>query len=559
MEELHVAVEELRLQNEELLVSRLQLEQERQRYQELFDFAPDGYIVTNGDAIIQEVNHSAAQLLNIPQKYLPGKPLDIFVYLPDRDLFNRQWLDITTEFTQACETSSGDFDEFDGNDYATGKLIDNWEIRFQPRQGEPFPIAVSLSATCNAEGHLTKLLWLIRDLRSVKRAEATIQRQADFLDMATDAIWVQNLEGKILYWNQGAEKIYGWKTEEAQQQLGYQLLCDPASRQGRTAYKATADQGYWRGELQKITKSGQEILVESHWTLGLDSEGIPQYILIVDNDITEKKQLEQQLFQAQRLDSLGSLAAGIVHDLNNIFSPIMVVSQLLKMQFSNSGQQTLEMLEILEATGKHGVALVQKILQFIQGVEEDRSTMQLSTVIDEIQAIATRTFPKSIELRINIQPDLWLICGDFNQLYQVILNLCINARDAMPDGGILKISAYNLFGNQKFAQRYLAAEVKPYVVVTISDTGIGIPTENLDRIFDPFFTTKDRDVGTGLGLSTVLGLVKSHGGFIEVSSKMGQGTQFQVFLPAVDWVEAIAPEKEEPPTGNGELILVVDD
>lgn len=559
IEELHVAVEELHLQNEELLATRQQLEVERQRYIELFDFAPDGYIVTDGEAIIQEANYSASQLLNVPQQYLPGKPFDIFIAPADRESFNRHWLDITTRFALACEIASRNFQKPGWSDYATGNLMQEREVHLKPRQGEPILVGLSLSATCDAEGHLTKLLWLIRDLRQSKQTEAQIRQQAALLDVATDAIWVQDLAGKIVYWNQAAEKIYGWTAAEAVEQSGYQLLCDPASRQQRTAYQTTVKTGQWRGELQKITKSSEEILVESHWTLVYDPAGTPQSILTVDSDITQKKQLEQQIFQAQRLESLGTLAAGIAHDLNNILTPIVPIAEILTLQFPNLDSHTRQLLELVQSSSKRGAALIKQILGFTRGVQGKRMTLQLTPVIYEIRQIITETFPKSIELRMNIAKDLWAICGDFNQLHQVLLNLCINARDAMPNGGTLEISAENLLGDEDFARRHLVAEVGPYIAIAVSDTGIGIPAENLDLIFDPFFTTKDVGQGTGLGLSTVAGIVKSHGGFIHVSTQVGEGTQFRVYLPAVGVAEVIAQEDQELPRGNGELILVVDD
>jgi two-component system cell cycle sensor histidine kinase/response regulator CckA len=559
IEELHVAVEELHQQNEELLATRQQLEQERQRYLELFDFAPDGYIVTNDEAIIQQVNWSASQLLNVPRKYLSGKPLDVFIAHADREAFNSQWQEITTGFAQACEISSRGNQKIGLNHYTTGSLIQDWEVHFQPRQGEPIPVAISLSATCNIEGELTKLLWLIRDLRYSKQAEAKIRQQAALLDVATDAIWVQDLEGNILYWNQGAENTYGWTAAETVDQSCHRLLFNPTASAWRKAHQTTVKRGQWQGELQNVTKSAEDILVESHWTLVHDFGDLPQSILMVDSNITEKKQLEKQLFQAQRLESLGTLAGGIAHDMNNILTPVIPIAQLLMLKFPNLDDHTRELLELIQASGRRGAALIKQILGFARGIEGTRMTMQLPPVIDEVTQIMTETFPKSIELRTHVPDDLWAICGDYNQLYQVLLNLCINARDAMAEGGILSLSAENWFGDEHFAQNHLGAEVGPYVAIAISDTGMGIPRENLDLIFDPFFTTKAVGEGTGLGLSTVAGIVKSHGGFIDVSSQMGQGSQFRVFLPAISVAEPICPEIEELFRGNGELILVVDD
>ncbi|MGB3532692.1 MAG: PAS domain S-box protein [Microcoleaceae cyanobacterium] len=559
IEELHVATEALHSQNEELLTTRYQLETERQRYLELFDFAPDGYLVTDAKAIIQQVNSAAAELFNVPQRYLPGKPLDIFVAQTDREAFNSQWLEITAQFTQACQTAADEVGELSQKQYPTGQLIQDWEVQLQPRGGEPIPVALSLSATCNAEGNLTKLLWLIRDLRPSKQAAAKIRQQAALLDVATDAIWVQDLEGKILYWNQAAEKIYGWTATEALGTLGHQLLVDPASRPNRTAYQTTIEAGRWQGELQKVIKSGEDILVESHWTLVHDSAGMAQSILIVDSDITEKKQLERQLFQAQRLESLGTLVAGIAHDFNNILTPIVPMTQILIHKFPDLDTPTQELLQLIVSSSRRGSTLVQQLLGFTRKVTATRITMQVATEIDHVAQIIKETFPKSIQLYTHLSPDLWSVYGDCSQLHQVLLNMSINARDAMPNGGTLEMTAKNCLIDEPFTRTHLAAKVGQYIAIEISDTGEGIAPENLDLIFEAFFTTKDIDQGTGLGLSTVKRIINNHNGFIEVSSQVGKGTQFQVFLPAVDVPETVMLETEEFRSGNGELILVVDD
>jgi CheY-like chemotaxis protein len=180
-------------------------------------------------------------------------------------------------------------------------------------------------------------------------------------------------------------------------------------------------------------------------------------------------------------------------------------------------------------------------------------------LISEIKQIAKETFPKSIEVHTDIAQDLWTVCGDATQLHQVLMNLCVNARDALPEGGILTISAKNVFLNEASARLTLDAKVGSYIVISVSDTGMGIPTEILDRIFEPFFTTKELGKGTGLGLSTVIGIVKSHAGFVKVSSKLGQGTDFEIYLPALKEHISVTVEDPEMPRGHGEVILVVDD
>ncbi len=396
-------------------------------------------------------------------------------------------------------------------------------------------------------------------LREHKLAQEKIKEQAALLDVTTDAICVRDLNNQILFWNKGAETLYGWLATEARGKSVSELLFDEPSPEIEAALLEVISKGKWQGELTKMTKTGKEVLVASRWSLVCDEDGKPKSILSVDTDITEKKHLEAQLFRAQRLESIGTLASGIAHDLNNILTPILAGAQLLPLKFPDADERTRHLLEILEINAKRGADLVKQVLSFARGVEGKRITLQLRHLIVEVAKILKETFPKSIEVSIDIPQDLWMVSGDSTQLHQVLMNLCVNARDAMPNGGSLRVSGENLLIDENYARMNLEAKVGPYTVITVSDNGVGIPGEILDRIFEPFFTTKDVGQGTGLGLSTVLGIVKSHGGFVNVYSEPGSGTSFQVYLPAVEGMEILTPEDAILQTGHGELILVVDD
>lgn len=276
-------------------------------------------------------------------------------------------------------------------------------------------------------------------------------------------------------------------------------------------------------------------------------------------DITEKKQLEAQFLRAQRLESLGTLASGIAHDLNNILTPILAGSQLLPLKFPNLDDHTRVMLKTLENSARRGAELVKQILSFARGVEGRRVTLQISHLLTEIQQIIQPTLPKSIQLETLLPPTLWTVSGDPTQLHQVFMNLCVNARDAMPDGGNLQVRAENLTIDEQYARRHLDARMGAYVMITVADTGMGIAPEILHRIFDPFFTTKEIGKGTGLGLSAVLGIVKSHGGFIDVETVIGRGSAFKIYLPTSQAGVDLLDSKPEVPVGDQELILVVDD
>ncbi|MBD2252546.1 response regulator [Nostoc parmelioides] len=397
------------------------------------------------------------------------------------------------------------------------------------------------------------------DISERKLAEAKIREQAALLDITTDAICVRDLENKILFWNKGAENLYGWQAHEVMGKNASDLLFREPSLEVETALLNVISQGNWQGELNKVTKTGKEIVVASRWSLVYDEQGKPKSILSVDTDITQKKHLEAQLFRTQRLESIGTLASGIAHDLNNILTPILAGAQLLPLKFPDADERTQHLLEILEINAKRGADLVKQVLSFARGVEGKRITLQLKHLIVEVVKILKETFPKSIEVYTDIPNDLWMVSGDSTQLHQVLMNLCVNARDAMPDGGTLTISAENLLIDENYARMNLEAKQGSYIMVTVSDTGVGISPENLDRIFEPFFTTKAVGQGTGLGLSTVLGIVKSHGGFVNVYSEEGRGTTFKVYLPSVGGAEAPHIDHLLPPAGHGELILIVDD
>ncbi|MDH6066317.1 PAS domain S-box protein [Chrysosporum ovalisporum APH033B] len=397
------------------------------------------------------------------------------------------------------------------------------------------------------------------DITERKQAQEKIREQAALLDIATDAILVIDFQSKILFWNQGAERIYGWQAKEALGKNPQDLFYKDISPQIKGALKTVIQSGSWQGELRKFTKSGKKIVVESRWTLMYDAAGKPKSILSVDTDITEKKQLEEQFFRAQRLESLGTLAGGIAHDLNNILTPILAASQLLQVRLPQDTEHYHHLLAIIESNSKRGAALVKQVLSFARGFKGERTIVQLKHLIAEITQIAKQTFSKSIEFAISIPEDLWAVFGDATQLHQVLMNLVVNARDAMPEGGRITISTKNMFIDEAYARMNLNAKVGPYVVMNVGDTGIGIPPEILDKIFDPFFTTKEVGKGTGLGLSTVLGIIKSHGGFMSVSSTVEQGSKFELFLPAVEVTQSLDGNNLQIFPGKGELILFVDD
>jgi PAS domain S-box-containing protein len=289
-----------------------------------------------------------------------------------------------------------------------------------------------------------------------------------------------------------------------------------------------------------------------------DSGEIYRLVGVAEN-ITGRKEMEAQFFRAQRIEGIGMLASGIAHDMNNILAPIMMSAPLLRLGLSPA--QTEKTLATIETSAQRGAALVRQLLTFGRGAEGARGIVEAGDLIREVVKMAQQTFPKNIFVTGNAPESTWPLMGDTTQLHQVLLNLVVNARDAMPRGGAITIAAENVRFDRYMASTNPEAKAGPYVVIAVTDTGTGIPPKIIERIFDPFFTTKENGKGTGLGLSTVVGLVKGHGGFVRLLSELGHGTTFQVFLPAapevkVDYEEGCAPALQY---GHGELILVVDD
>lgn len=280
----------------------------------------------------------------------------------------------------------------------------------------------------------------------------------------------------------------------------------------------------------------------------------------IERDLTERKSLEKQLLRAQRLESLGTLAGGVAHDLNNVLSPIMLSVETLK-QLSPE-PQAQRMLAILEGASRRGKDIVKQILTFARGTDGERTQIDVRHTVKETLSIVQQTFPKTLSVSCSLPSEVWPILGDGTQIHQLLLNLCVNARDAMEGGGSLALRVQNQTLDENYARLHLDARVGRYVLISVEDTGYGMSPETMEHIFEPFFTTKDVGRGTGLGLSTVHAIIRGHGGFVTCYSEVGRGTTFNIFLPAAESPDdrSLSTHGEEPlPQGRGELVLVVDD
>jgi PAS domain S-box-containing protein len=400
---------------------------------------------------------------------------------------------------------------------------------------------------------------LQEEIRKSAQAQAKIAQQAALLDEAQDAIMVQDLAGHVTYWNRSAEQLYGYSRDEAVAGGTDRLEADHDDLTSARALQETLASGTWIGELRQRSTAGADLTVESRWTLVRDDRARPQSILVVNTDISERKKIEAQFLRAQRLESIGALASGIAHDLNNVFSPVMMATELLGETIHDPHHR--HVLDVISQASRRGAAMVRQVLTFARGTDGERIPVSMRHLATEVERLITDTFPRSISIRCQYGKDTPTVFGDPTQLHQVLMNLCVNARDAMPEGGNLTIGVGVAQVDSDLAKRHEPAAPGRYAVLTVSDTGSGMPPEVCRKIFEPFFTTKELGKGTGLGLSTVLSIARNHHGFVDFETAVGAGTAFKVYLPllAEEEAEGKAAKAPAPPLGHGECILLVED
>ena len=392
---------------------------------------------------------------------------------------------------------------------------------------------------------------------ALKEREAKLEELAELLHKAQDAIIVRDLDHRVTFWNDSAERIFGWTADEAAGERVFELLGLDLEAY-HESHRQLLQEGTWFGEVVKKARDGREQVLEARWTLVRDDEGRPESVLQIDTDITERKRLEQQFLRSQRMESIGTLAGGVAHDLNNALLPVVVSAQMLQdEELSSEGRQVLD---IIESSAQHGADLVKQLLSFARGVDGRRVPVGLPELVAEVGRISTDTFPKNIEVHTDIPEDVGPVMGDPTQLRQVLVNLCVNARDALDGEGTITITAREEALEVLHSTSNGDPRTGRYVTLTVSDDGPGMSAEVASKIFDPFFTTKSQGEGTGLGLSTSSVIVESHGGFMELDTEPGVGTAFKVHLPVDEQaVEEHVPEAVEAKPGADELILVVDD
>ncbi len=437
---------------------------------------------------------------------------------------------------------------------ATGELV-RFEAKHFLADGSFVIVDFSLSPIKDATGKVVMLIPEGRDITDRKQLEWERER---FLAVGSDLQVISHDDGYYRWVSPTFGPMLGWSSEEMTSRPWIEFVhpddITASVAEAENMFNGNATIGF---ENRYRHKDG------SYRWFAWKAKPYPeeQVVYAVAVDITEKKRLEDQFLHAQRLESLGTLASGIAHDLNNILTPILAVAQLLPLKLPHLDEQNQRLLQMLQDSSRRGSDLVSQILSFARGAAGNRATIQVGHLLHEVGRVAKQTFPKSIEVYEDVTPpQLWMVSADATQLHQVLMNLSINARDAMPQGGTLTLEAKNITLDANSARIHIDAQAGPYVALTIADTGTGIAPEVRDRMFEPFFTTKEIGQGTGLGLSTVLTIVKQHGGFITVYSEMNRGTRFTVYLPALESADTTQSSEDLANlAGNGELILVVDD
>lgn len=412
----------------------------------------------------------------------------------------------------------------------------------------------------DAQGNLQGYRGVDSDISERDRAEKEIRTFRTISDKASYGSAIVLMDGTLSYVNEAFARMHGWKSREL---LGQPFTVCHNDQQINAMQehlkRILSDGGFVAREIWHQRRDGSVFPTLMSITLIRDPAGQPEFMSATAIDITEQKKLEAQFLRAQRLEAVGALASGIAHDLNNILAPILMTAPLLSDTITDGESRNL--LKTIDTCARRGADVIKQLLTFARGTPNARVPLPVRHFLRDMEKIIRETFPRNITPVVDVSENLWTLLGDPTQLHQVLLNLCVNARDAMPEGGTLTLEAHNAPVDATFAAMTPGAQSGAYVRIRVADTGTGIAPEHLAQIFDPFFTTKEEGKGTGLGLATVQGIVKGHEGFLRVDSELGRGTVFELFFPASPQLDSAtaAPPEAPPPRGHDELVLVVDD
>jgi len=426
-------------------------------------------------------------------------------------------------------------------------------------------MSVEVAASWMGVSGTEYLTAFIRDISDRKRSEQALreseERFRQVVESISEVFWIMELSGqRLLYVSPSFERIWGVRPDGmAAVSRQWKDSLHPNDRERMLVIGSYQNGADGESIYRILRPDGSIRWVRDRAYSVKDPLGRVTHVVGVAEDITERRELEERLLHRQRLEAVGTLAGGVAHDLNNILTPMLMAGSVLRDRLPT--EEDRELMNLIVTGAKRGSSIISQLLTFCRGSAGERLPVHPRELVREMAHIMRETFPRNILIYEEAPPDVWIIDAEVTQLHQVLMNLCVNARDAMPNGGSLLLSVEN--ADQTGIEALLHPELKPgpYVMFKVSDTGHGIPKEIIERIFDPFFTTKEVGKGTGLGLSTVHGIVKSHGGYVTVDSQPGLGATFRVYLPALG-ARQVPPGKAEegiPQLGHRELILVIDD
>ncbi len=403
---------------------------------------------------------------------------------------------------------------------------------------------------------------LHKEIAEKHQAEEAIRRSEErlraFIEESKDAILTSTPDGRLLDINPAGVELFGYSDrEEALQTSIREFYVDHADRDKFLAQMK--QHGFVKNfELPLKRKDGKEIQIVESATAVRDEHGAITAFRRIMRDVTDLKRIERQLFQAQKMESIGTLAGGLAHDFNNILGGIMGYATLMKLKTA-ADHPFFSYIETIEKGAVRAAELTSQLLAFSRGGKFQIRPVAVNVVIADTLKLLARTIDKSIQIRTTQQEPLPAVEGDAGQLQQLLMNLCVNARDAMPTGGILSVVSQSEKISEEYLAKYSYARPGEYIIISVADTGVGMDQETRERIFEPFFTTKEPGKGTGLGLAMVYGIVKNHGGWVHVYSEPGSGTIFKVYLPACAKAAVEVRADQSQVCFGSETILVVDD
>ncbi len=449
--------------------------------------------------------------------------------------------------------------------------VDAYELRFRVKSGQVLDLL--LSGRIFQYGKEDCLVAVTKDITQFKEAQRRIleseKRYRDLFNSVSDLIYTQDLEGRFLSANRAMTEIFDRDPAELVGRSTTDFMKPELRPLFYTEYIETIKkQGHYEGVTSYLARDGRKVYIEYRSRLVTPGEGEP-YITGIGRDVTERilaekeiKKLNREMLQAQKMEAVGTLAGGIAHDFNNLLQGILGFTQMLLMERDGNDPDTAK-LDQIEKAAYRASELTQQLLAFSRKVESNLRPVDLNQEVGQVRGLLERTIPKMIAIELHLEEHLNVIRADPAQLEQVIMNLGVNARDAMPDSGKLVFETENVTLDQEYCKAHLGARPGRYVLLSISDTGQGMDRETLEHIFEPFFTTKGVGSGTGLGLAMVYGIIKGHGGYIMCYSEPGEGTTFKIYLPVMEGDparnETETNRNAAVPEGGSETILLVDD